>query len=73
MADDSMRLILTKEQRAMIKRLSGQDMDAIDLMPDESDTTNGTGTMLKFQWRLSATSGIPRQKWTGDGDGNPSN
>ena len=73
MADDSMRLILTKEQRAMIKRLSGQDMEAIDLTPDELDPSKGTGTMLKFQWRLSATSGIPRQKWVADDDSDPLN
>ncbi len=66
MSDESMRLILTREQRAMIKRLSGQDMEAIDLTPDELDRSKGSATMLKFQWRLSATSGIPRQKWVGE-------
>ncbi len=68
MADEApMRLVLTKEQREMVKRLSGQDMEVIELTPDELDPSQGKGTMLKFLWRLSATSGIPRQKWTRDG------
>jgi hypothetical protein len=67
MADEEpMRLVLTKDQREMVKRLSGQDMEVIELTPDEIDPSHGKGAMPKFLWRLSSTSGIPRQTWTTD-------
>jgi hypothetical protein len=61
MADDEpVRIVLTPEQREVIHRLSGQNIDAIELTPDGSDKTGG---VLKFLWRLSAATGIPRQQW----------
>ncbi len=64
MADqEPVRIVLTPEQRELVRRMSGQNIDAIELEADE--TAKGGGPM-KFVWRLSATTGIPRQKWVED-------
>ena len=62
MADEPepVRIVLTPEQRELVRRMSGQNVEAIDLAPE--DTAKGGGP-LKFSWRLSAASGIPRLKW----------
>jgi hypothetical protein len=57
---DQVRLVLTPEQKEMVRRMSGQNIDAIELEPE--DTKQGGGP-LRFLWRLSSTSGIPRQQW----------
>jgi len=57
------RIVLTPEQRETIRRLSGQHVDAIEVTPD--DVKQGGGP-LRFLWRLSAATGIPRQAWTRD-------
>jgi hypothetical protein len=57
------RIVLTPEQRETIQRLSGQHVDAIEVTPDEVKKGGGP---LRFLWRLSAASGIPRQAWTKD-------
>ncbi len=64
-ANGPVRIVLTPEQRELVPRMSGQSIDAIDLEPE--DPKEGTGQM-KFVWRLSATTGIPRQKWVEDRD-----
>jgi hypothetical protein len=58
---------LTDEQQALIKRLSGQFAQVLELVPDSADSASGAGRALQFRWRLSTTSGIPRQNW-GFGD-----
>ncbi|HEX3232897.1 MAG TPA: hypothetical protein VHR41_01785 [Gemmatimonadales bacterium] len=58
---------LTDEQQALIKRLSGQFAQVLELVPDPADSAAGAGRGLQFRWRLSTTSGIPRQNW-GFGD-----
>ena len=64
MADEEpVRIVLTPEQREMVRRMSGQNIDAIELGPE--DTKKGGGP-LRFLWRLSTASGIPRQKWAED-------
>ncbi len=61
MADDQpVRIVLTPEQRELVRRMSGQNIDAIELTPD--DASKGAGA-LRFLWRLSAATGIPRQGW----------
>lgn len=55
-----LQIVLTPEQRAQIHRASGQFVDAIELAADNAKSDEGT---LKFRWRLSAASGIPRQTW----------
>ena len=68
MADEKpMQIVLTPEQREMVRRMSGQNIEAIELKPE--DTKKGGGP-LKFLWRLSTMTGIPRQKW-GDEDEEP--
>jgi hypothetical protein len=62
---------LTPEQQALIQRLSGQYAQMLELVPDETDKTSGAGRGLQFRWRLSETSGIPRQKWGPLGDAKP--
>jgi hypothetical protein len=54
------RIVLTPEQREQVRRLSGQAIDAIEV--DAEDVKQGGGP-LKFFWRLSAASGIPRLAW----------
>lgn len=44
----------------MMRRLSGQNIDAIELEPDDAKKDGGP---LRFLWRLSSSSGIPRQAW----------
>ncbi|MGH7584344.1 MAG: hypothetical protein ACREL5_14075 [Gemmatimonadales bacterium] len=71
MADEQpVRIVLTPEQRELVRRMSGQHIDAIEL---EADPESGElkGGPLRFLWRLSATTGIPRQKWSRD-DGSES-
>jgi hypothetical protein len=48
-------------------RLSGQHAQILELVPDKADGASGAGRGLQFRWRLSATSGIPRQQWDADG------
>lgn len=58
--EQPVRIVLTAEQRELVHRLSGQNIDAIELEPE--DTKKGAG-VLKLLWRLSAATGIPRQGW----------
>ena len=70
MSDEKpVQIVLTPEQREMVRRMSGQNIDAIELGPE--DTKKGSGP-LRFLWRLSSASGIPRQKWGDEDDGAPS-
>lgn len=55
-----LQIVLTPEQREQIHRASGKFVDAIEVAPE--DSKSGAGT-LKFRWRLSAATGIPRQAW----------
>ena len=57
---EPVRIVLTPEQREVVRRMSGQNIDAIELTPDK--TTPGSGP-LRFLWRLSAANGIPRFNW----------
>jgi len=58
---------LTDEQQALIRRLSGQFAQVLELTPDPADGASGAGRGLEFRWRLSTATGIPRQQW-GAGD-----
>lgn len=62
---EKVQIVLTPEQRAMVRRISGQNIEAIELEPD--DTSKGSGP-LRFLWRLSSATGIPRQRWMADDD-----
>ena len=57
------RIVLTPEQRATIQRLSGQHIDAIEVTPDDAQKGGGP---LRFLWRISRATGIPRQAWARD-------
>ncbi|HXW97602.1 MAG TPA: hypothetical protein VEI47_08460 [Gemmatimonadales bacterium] len=65
--EEPVRIVLTPEQREVVKRLSGQHVEAIELSPDEGaeegKKSEGKGGFLRFRWRLSAATGIPRQAW----------
>jgi hypothetical protein len=54
---------LTEEQQQLIKRLSGQFAQVLELTPDAAGAPAGEGRALQFRWRLSVASGIPRQQW----------
>ena len=58
--EEPVRIVLTPEQREVVHRLSGQNLEAIELSPE--DVKQGGGLMRVF-WRLSVASGIPRQKF----------
>jgi len=62
---EPVRIVLTPEQREQIRRVSGQVVDALEIDANESKKPGG---VLKFLWRLSAATGIPRQAWTTDED-----
>jgi hypothetical protein len=57
------QLELTEEQQELIRRLSGQIAQVLELVPEKADPAAGVGHALQFSWRLSVASGIPRQKW----------
>ncbi len=58
---EPVRLVLTPDQRMAIRRLSGRDVQVIELTADGQAMDAGP---LQFRWRLSQASGIPRQAWT---------
>ena len=71
--EEPVRLVLTPEQREIVRRLSGQHVEAIELEPEvppasETATTDEPPKkgVLRFLWRLSAATGIPRQAWLPD-------
>lgn len=65
------QLPLTEEQQALIKRLSGQHVQVLELVPDPADGATGAGHGLNFRWRLSVATGIPRQLWDFGGGPRP--
>ena len=56
-------LELTPEQQAIIRRLSGKQAAVLQLTMDAGDPGKGAGRSLLFRWRLSESTGIPRQAW----------
>lgn len=58
--EEPVRIVLTPEQREVVRRLSGQHIEALELQPDDDKKEGG---ILRFRWRLSAATGIPRQAW----------
>jgi hypothetical protein len=69
---------LTEEQQQLIRRLSGQFAQVLELTPDAGGAPAGAGRGLQFRWRLSVATGIPRQQWgpagepSADAGGDPS-
>ena len=59
----SIQLQLTEEQMEILHRITGEHVAAIELTPDRSDASSGKGRGLRFAWRISVDSGIPRQQW----------
>lgn len=57
---EPVRIVLTPEQREQVRRLSGQVVEALELEPGDAKKESGA---LRFLWRLSAATGIPRQAW----------
>ena len=41
---------LTDEQQTLIRRLSGQFAQVLELTPDPADGTSGAGRGLQFRW-----------------------
>lgn len=64
--EQPVRIVLTAEQRELVHRLSGQNIDAIELEPEDAKKGGGA---LRLLWRLSAATGIPRQGWFGGDKG----
>ncbi|MBK6423579.1 MAG: hypothetical protein IPJ95_04100 [Gemmatimonadetes bacterium] len=65
---EPVRIVLTPEQREVVRRLSGQHVEAIELDADDQEQKGGP---LRFRWRLSAATGIPRQGWVHDEEPGP--
>ena len=63
---ESIQIPLTPEQQQLIQRLSGQFAQMLEITPGPADPTSGEGCGLRFTWRLSSTTGIPRQRWSSD-------
>jgi hypothetical protein len=63
--EEPILIVLTPAQREIVHRVSGQHVEAIELMPNQAHHDDA----LRAHWRLSATSGIPRQQWMTDEDG----
>lgn len=65
MADESEEIVLelTPEQQAVVRRLSGQKAQILQLSLSADGTLEGVGRGLNFRWRLSQATGIPRQVW----------
>jgi hypothetical protein len=57
------QLPLTVEQQELIHRLTGEHAQVLELVPDPSDASSGAGRGLRFHWRVSIDTGIPRQQW----------
>ena len=57
------QLSLTQEQQEMIHRLTGEHANVLELALDTDDGSSGTGRGLRFNWRVSVDTGIPRQQW----------
>jgi hypothetical protein len=66
-AAETIQIPLTEEQQQLIRRLSGQFAQVLELTPDASDASAGAGRGLQFRWRLSIATGIPRQQWGAGG------
>lgn len=58
MVPNLVHLVLTHEQRDLVRRASGHDVEAIELH------TEHQGEHVRLKWRLSSASGIPRQDWS---------
>jgi hypothetical protein len=65
MSDDDLpiQLPLTEEQQELIHRVTGEHAYVLEIIPDANDVRSGTGRGLRFNWRISVDSGIPRQQW----------
>jgi hypothetical protein len=62
-AETPIQLPLTAEQQELIHRLTGEHANVLELAVDPGDGTSGTGHGIRFNWRISVDSGIPRQQW----------
>ena len=62
-AEQPIQLPLTPEQQELIHRITGEHVHSLELTPDPTDGSTGTGCGLRFNWRISVDSGIPRQQW----------
>ena len=73
MADpgEPIQIELTPEQQQLIQRLSGQAAKVLELTPEAPSAPSGGGRGLKFRWRLSVASGVPRLQWGGPTAGHP--
>jgi hypothetical protein len=50
-------------RQELIHRLTGEHANVLELAPDADDASSGQGRGLRFNWRVSVDSGIPRQQW----------
>jgi hypothetical protein len=70
-AEPPIQMPLTEEQQEMIHRLTGEHAQVLELVPDPSDASSGAGRGLRFHWRASIDTGIPRQQWILGGGARP--
>jgi len=61
--EGTISISLTEEQQAMIHALTGEYATVLELAPDAGEGRSGSGRALRFKWRLSTTTGIPRLAW----------
>lgn len=65
-SSEPIQIPLTREQQEIIRRMSGQSAQVLEIIPHATGASEGDGRSLQFRWRLSSASGIPRQEWAGD-------
>ena len=61
--DATISIPLNEEQQELIHALTGEHATVLELAPDAGESTSGSGRALRFKWRLSTTTGIPRLAW----------
>jgi hypothetical protein len=57
------QIALTPEQQALFQQLTGEHATFLELTPEVEGGSSGAGRGLKFRWRLSEATGIPRREW----------
>jgi len=65
---EPVRLVLTAEQRELIHRVSGKQVDAIEINTEDEQSDGGH---LRFLWRRPDGTGVRRFQWMHDDEERP--
>jgi hypothetical protein len=56
-SSDPIQIPLTPEQQKLIRQLSGQSAETLELTPDAAGSSDGVGAGFRFQWRFAGGAG----------------